>query len=417
MNLPPRQLARLFLPAAAAVMFSLPAVGQEEPNSASDEKKPEPTKVSGVLESTVMHEITPDAEQIDSWTIKRILPHGSEVKKGQNVVWFETEDLEKRLKDAEIALRLAKLDLDDEEFKHKQFLETQKLDRAAAERTITKARKDHDNFVQVDRPRTIRTAEYNLESAIASLENAQEELEQLEQMYKEDDLTEESEEIVLKRAKRAVESAEFRLEGTKVTTDRTLQQGVAEQTASQEDALARAELNYQQSIRNLDSARKKQDIEMDKKRTAYKEQAEKLDELRAERKQSVLTSPIDGILLHGPLIRGRIGDKPSTLEEGSKVTAKQVIATVVDPGKLQVRADLAEKDLAHVQVGESCKVTVAAVPDYEGSGVVKSVGSVPYAAAKYDCVVTLKKSKAGGQLMPTMTCKLEFAPQEGDDEK
>ena len=121
--------------------------------------------------------------------------------------------LDKQIKEAEIELRLAQLKLDDDEYAHEQFLETQKLDRAAAELARKKAQQDYDNFVQVDRERQIKSAAYNLKSSQSTLENAKEELEQLEQMYKEDDLTEESEEIVLKRAKQSVEFAEYRLEG------------------------------------------------------------------------------------------------------------------------------------------------------------------------------------------------------------
>ncbi len=411
MNLRIRSFYPLSLTLAACLLIPASGHAQDEPESASDSKKPEPVKVSGVLEAIVAHQLSPESEQIESWTIKKILPHGAMVKKGQTVVWLDTEQPEKKLRDAEIELQLAKLALEGDEFKHKQFLETQRLDREAAIRSVKKAREDYDHFMQTDRRRLIDTADQNLKSATAALENAQEELEQLEQMYKEDDLTEQSEEIVLKRAKQAVESAEFRLEGVQIQSDLMLNRGVAEQTAQQEDALARAELAYQQTIQDLVSARQQRDIELAKKRTAFQEQQQKLDELRSERKRSVLTSPIDGILLHGELTRGRLSDKPSTLDQDTKVTANQVIVTIVDPNKLQVRVDLAESELASVQPGASCDVTVTAVPSFVGKGSVKSVSSVPYAATKYDCVVTLKKLKASSELLPTMTCSLEFAPQ------
>jgi multidrug efflux pump subunit AcrA (membrane-fusion protein) len=277
---------------------------------------------------------------------------------------------------------------------------------------MKKARQDHDHFVQIDRPRMTRTAKYNIESSIASLENAQEELHQLEQMYKEDDLTEESEEIVLKRAKRAVESAEYRLEGTKIASEQMLKRGIAEQAAQQAESLARAELTHQQTVRDLASARQKREIEMAKARAAFQEQEKKLEELRAERQRAVINSPINGVVLHGKLTRGRISEKASVLGADSKLTAEQVIATIVDTTKLQVRVDLAETNLSRLQVGQNGSVSVAAVPAFAGSGVVKSVSRVPYAGTKYDCVVALKKSKQAGLLMPTMTCTLEFANDE-----
>ena len=142
------------------------------------------------------------------------------------------------------------------------------------------------------------------------------------------------------------------------------------------------------------------------------EQEKKLEELRAERQRAVINSPINGVVLHGKLTRGRISEKASVLGADSKLTAEQVIATIVDTTKLQVRVDLAETNLSRLQVGQNGSVSVAAVPAFAGSGVVKSVSRVPYAGTKYDCVVALKKSKQAGLLMPTMTCTLEFANDE-----
>ncbi len=390
------------------------ARGQEaNPESASD-VKPENIKVNGVVEAIVAVEVSADTEQIESLEIKKIVPHGTKVNKGQNIVWFETEDIDKKVKDAETELRLAQLTLDDDEFNYEQFIEKQKLDRAAAQRARKQAQQSYDNFVQVDRERQGATAEYNLKSSKASLENAMEELEQLEQMYKEDDLTEESEEIVLKRARQSVEFAQYRLEGTEITSARAVKQDIPRAQAQQEDSLARAEMAHQKSIRELNSARQRQDIEMGQKRDKFKEQKEKFAELKEERKRVVLTSPIDGILIHGKLTRGKLSDKPSTLEEGSKVTPSQIVATVVDPGKLQIRVDLEEKNLPVVTRGTKCTIRFNAHTDFETKGTVKSVSDVPYAGTKYDCVVAIGGSKKQPKLMPTMTCELEFEAPKSD---
>jgi len=66
---------------------------------------------------------------------------------------------------------------------------------------------------------------------------------------------------------------------------------------------------------------------MVQKKEKVREEEKKLAELKEERKLAVLTSPINGIALHGPLNRGRLGDKPSTLEPKSKVTSRQVVMT------------------------------------------------------------------------------------------
>ena len=89
--------------------------------------------------------------------------------------------------------------------------------------------------------------------------------------------------------------------------------------------------------------------------------------------------------------------------------ASQVLLTIVDPDKLQIRVDLPEEHLSVVKEGSECAVTFAARPDLRAKGVVKSVSLVPYAGTKYDCVVLLKGAKKAEGLVPTMTCQLEFA--------
>jgi HlyD family secretion protein len=391
-----------------------PASASDQPVESSEppaeEKKPEPTKINGVFEATEAEELSVETEQITALEIKRLVAHGTTVKKGQNVIVFETEDADKQIKDAAVELRLAKLTLTDDEFAYEQFLQTQELDRATAEHHRENAQQTYDNFVQVDRDREVLTAEFRLKSSEAQLENAMEELQQLEQMYKEDDLTEESEEIVLKRAKQAVEFAEFQFGNTKIASERSLSQAIPDSVTQQEDALARAELAYQKTLRDLASARSRQEIEINRKRDKFKDQEQKLAELKQERKQLVINSPIDGIVIHGKLEQGRMGDKASTLKAGSMVAVEQVVATIVNPKNLRIRVDLEEKDLSVVTEGANCTVTCKAFPDFETTATVKSVSLLPYAGNKYDCILTFKSQQDQPDILPTMTCELAFTP-------
>jgi multidrug resistance efflux pump len=174
-------------------------------------------------------------------------------------------------------------------------------------------------------------------------------------------------------------------------------------------------MTYQKAIRDLNSARQKQDIEIARKRDKYQDEEQKLAEMREERKRVVLKSPIDGIFVHGNLTRGKLSDKPSTLKAGAAVTGTQVVGTVVDPGKLQIRLDLQEAQLKTVVPGATCQVTPQAFPDQQLAGVVKSVSMVPYAGSKYDGVVTFRKNKDVA-VLPMMVCDVVFELPDGDDQ-
>src|SRR5206468_2329789 len=84
------------------------------------------------------------------------------------------------------------------------------------------AEEDYDYFQNTGRAQREKSARFNLKSAQQRLDNAKEELSQLEKMYKADDLTEETEEIVLKRQKFAVEAADYSLETSKQMADQSL---------------------------------------------------------------------------------------------------------------------------------------------------------------------------------------------------
>ena len=96
------------------------------------------------------------------------------------------------------------------------------MDLTAAERADKEAKEDFDRYNQIDRPMYVKSAEFMAKYYEFMLDYEKDELEQLVKMYEADDLTEETEEIVLKRQKNSVESAEFSLEGAKLNRDELL---------------------------------------------------------------------------------------------------------------------------------------------------------------------------------------------------
>ena len=381
----------------ATLAFTASARAEGEPDSSSDSDTKTKT-ISGVIEAVVSKEISADTEQIASLTIERLVPHGATIKAGQNVVWFDAEPITEQMKGAEREMRLSTLGMQEEDFNHEQFVEGQKLDRAAAERTWKAAQQAYQNFVKVDRERTIATQENLLKGSLASLENAREELDQLQQMYDADELTEESEEIVLKRAKRSVEAAEFRHQSTEIAAERAITDPPRTlQAGSNTRANIMPRLNA--ICRSQPSAKSK----FEKVTSSTKRSRNTRNE--SERKV-VISSPLAGIAAHGKLSRGTLGDKPALWKKGSSVTGAQVSATVLAPGKLQVRLDVNQEDLPSVQPGTKCTVVVPGVAGFKGKGTVKSVSSIPYAGSRYDCVVSFSAGKE--KLTPTMGCQVIF---------
>ncbi|QEG39760.1 HlyD family secretion protein [Roseimaritima ulvae] len=400
-----------------------PLSAEENADQKDQPAAPATFTVSGVVASVRTAEISSGTEEIASLELKRIVPHGTEVRKGQAIVWFDTEDIDQRIDKEQTELQLAELDMATAEFAHKQFLTQQELDRAAAKRTFKAARQAFDNYNDVDHEQAIAAAEFSLKSAKESLENVQEELDQLQKMYEEDELTEESEEIVLKRAKSAVETATYRLRLAKTRHQRALEQTIPSQQEAARDTFERAELAHAKTLRELQDSRVKKEIELRKQRTELKQQKTKLETLKAERKALTLQAPFAGLVYHGGLTRGKLGDKPSSLKAGSKATPDQVLCTVVSLDRFQLLAEVDEQQLAKLNVGDRGQTVVKILPDQTLQATVKKLETVPFANNKFSCVMSLAVPKAkdakARRIVPGLNATVTFEEptQGGEDEE
>ena len=392
--------------------YSSLVVGEE---TTDESKEKEAVVLDGVFESKDSQAIKAGTKQFKSLVIRDIVPSGTRVKQGDKIVSFESDELDEQLRDAEAALELARVSLDEAEFDFEQFVAAQRLDRQDAERAWQLAKQAFDNYANVDRGRNIKSAEFSLKSSRASYENALEELQQLEKMYKEDELTEESEEIVLKRAKQAVESAQFRLENAEIQNKRTIQQRVPAETAEHEAKLARAEMTYDKAKTTLKFVRQKRELEFKETERKFRKQKEDFEQLREDRRKLVAQASNDGIVYHGKVTRGRLTDKPSSLAPGSKVTSEQVLATLTRPDELQIRVDLDEKILRQIQVGAVGIATPTAFPELKIDTKVKSVSSVPFSKGKFDCVLSADIS-TDSAIVPGMSCTIKFPSVDHVDE-
>ncbi|MCA9214095.1 MAG: HlyD family efflux transporter periplasmic adaptor subunit [Planctomycetales bacterium] len=409
-------MKRVLIFAALAFLIPNPVLGDDAKDDGDKKKETPKVMLPGVFESTRVHEVKFDTKQVASAKIKKLVPHGSTVEKGSLLFSVESKDYNKQLKEVERKLNTSELTLKETHFGHEQFRETQKLDRAAAERTWQAAKESYKGYLEFDKDYAVESAKFGLKQSQQSLEYLEEDLRQLERMYEEDELTEESEELVLTRARRAVESAKFRLRNTEVQVDRTLTQTLPDDEAAKKEAFERAKMAYEKAKLTADIARKKKELELQAANDSFNKEKEAVDELRSDFERLVVNSPANGIVFYGELDRGQIADKPSTLEVGSSIAKDQVVMTVVNPRKLQVRMTVSEKEIGELKAGMSGIAKPTAASDRELPVTVVSVDTVPYAKGKYDCVLSVKGKT--DDLLPTMTCTVTFdLPDTSGDEK
>ncbi len=148
--------------------------------------------------------MTPVALQPEVWSqfeIVEIVKHGTEVHEGEVLVKFDAEKIDREIADLELDLHQSELAIRKAEQELPRAEKSLAMAETDAAQNDKNARDDYDRYFKTDRPMILKSIEYSLKGAQFQLDYEQDELDQLEKMYKADDLTEETEEIVLKRSR------------------------------------------------------------------------------------------------------------------------------------------------------------------------------------------------------------------------
>jgi multidrug efflux pump subunit AcrA (membrane-fusion protein) len=375
------------------------------------------TQLDAVLESEEMKPIKIEPKTWSDLTVKEALPHGARVKKGDTLVTLETEkikdqieDLEQERPGAKIALELGLVELDNLNESTPQKLES-------AKRSQRVANEEFAYFEGTNRVQREKSARFNLKGAEQRLENALEELKQLEKMYKADDLTEETEEIILKRQKYAVEMAEFFLQGAQLNADRDLTtlipreyETLKSQKRDQDVALALAEESLP---RNL--AKKRLDVE--KMKRDQKKAEKKLTDLKNDLEMLTVRAPMDGMVYYGACENGKWTSGASVAKKlipTGKLSANEVFMTIVNPEKLSLKAIVPENELSHYKTGLKGKASPVSAPEKKLPVKLEEIGYVPLPSGGFEATLSVQLDK-DLRLMPGMTCKVSFAEAEKSD--
>jgi len=284
-----------------------------------------------------------------SWSafeITRLADHGAQVKKGDILVAFDAEgittaidDLEKAVERREHEIAAARLELTN-------LSETAEERLAASRRAAEEAAESYQYYIETRHAVDVETARQTVQRAEQRLRNANEELVQLKRMYDADDLIEETEEIILSRAKESVDYAEFALSVERLDQARRVEitipreiEGMLETKKETARKLAtdEKEIPLTLTLKEADLARLE---------TLQKRDQENLAKLESDRGFLEITAPADGMFFHGVIENGEWetpADLMRTLLVSGNPPLKRPIATFI-PGDagLELHAMLPE---------------------------------------------------------------------------
>ena len=375
-------------------------------------------QVDAVVEPRQMEAVKLTPKSWSDFTVQQVVAHGARVKKGDVLIQFETEKLKEQLEDLEAdrpASRIA-FELATAELENLEQSTPAKLD--AAKRAFRNADEDYTYYESIGRAQREKSAKFSLKGAENRLENANEELKQLMKMYEADDVTEETEEIILKRQKFAVEAAQFSLQSIKLSTTRDLDifiprehENLKNTRRDQELALALAEHNLP---RNLN----KKKLDYDKLKRDQKKAEKKLADLKSDMDLLTIESPMEGLVFYGANENGKWttgGTVSKKLIPGGKLSANEIIMTIVNPEELILKATIAEADLGNFEEGMKGTASPISASKKKIPVELKELGELPSPGGGFEAQISFKKDKSV-RLIPGMTCKVSFTEGNGGEQ-
>jgi HlyD family secretion protein len=370
-------------------------------------------QLEAVLESGRMAPLRLDPKAWTELTVLEAIPHGTRVRMGDLLVRLDTTRLQEQIDEleadrpaAEVAIELATAELENLRQTTPSKLETARRSRRVAD-------EDAAYFVATGRERREKSARFNLKNAEWRLANAREELQQLQKMYDADDLTEETEEIILKRQKFEVEGAELALESTRLATERELGTMIPRELENLQAAKRDQELALALAEETTPDLLARKTAEVEKLRRERRKADRRLADLRQDLQSSVIRAPFDGFAYHGACENGRwttgagVGKR---LVPGGKLQPNEILLTVVAETPLHLRAVVPETDLSRLPAGTAGQVSPTADPRRKLPVHLRELGTVPLPAGGFDARVAFDDptAPATARLTPGMTGKLTF---------
>jgi len=362
-----------------------------------------------VFEGTKLTPVSVDPKAWSDLTVLSAVEHGSRVKKGTRLVQLDLKALEDQVETLQAADKTARLTLQTAIDGLANLEKTTPLELEATRRAKRQSDQDLERWLKVGRTREEETYKRNTESSARQLEYAQEELNQLQKMYDEDDLTEETEEIILKRAKTSVENAKYYLKLSTDSRDYALETSIPRKHQSAVDQNRRATLAYELASKTIPRSLALKRLEIEKAKTDAAKASKKLGELK--RDLAVLkdiSSPVDGVVYYGQSKNGNwtSAEAAKKLVVGGKLSAKLPFMTIVADGDLRAQTTVPEDKLAIIKQGARGYLTPVSDPLLR---IPARLGKINYASSPVGFTTSASiEVPEGAKLMPGMKGKLTF---------
>jgi hypothetical protein len=316
------------------------------------------------------------AYQGDFVIVKAAEP-GSRVAKGDVLLELDPQKIDEQIAAAgnEVTAAQANLAKADSDVKLGDASDALAMNSAKDE--LGFAQTDLKRWDATDGPADVLAGGIYVKQVDAQLDDAVDELNELKKMYKSEDLTNQTADIVMKRATRGVELDRISAEIAKATSNKATtytpvvtRQHLVDAVDERTQAIAQLEAGQAQEkvLRGTALVSMKQVAD---------DAARKLADLKQDRANFSIASPIDGVICAGGFTHNawqEVAHDRFALD--SKVLPDQVLMTVWTPGKLGISMDWPESQVTLLTPSVQAQVTPVAMPGLSYAGTVVAGGLI-----------------------------------------
>ncbi len=338
-----------------------------------------------------------DPKQWSKFVITDLVKHGASVSEGDALLTFEREDFDKHLaesiesaKSRKIALTNAESELANLKITTPQTLEGLKLAHDRAKEALA-------HFTDTGRALMEEDAKEGLDRATRSVSYVEEELKQLLKMYEEDGITEETEEIILKRQRSSLKSAKFSLKKAVQSSAWTLEKTIPRQAVDLERTFDSARLAHESGTLTLPRALEEKALAVAKAKRDDAEADRKLAELEADGKFLTITAPADGVVYYGEIdeTSWSVGNTAKFLFKSGSATADTPLMTLIPNGSaLVLHALVSQSDRLQITTETKATAEVAGIENSAYPASVTNLDSAPNAGDQYHVGLSVELPEA-----------------------
>lgn len=314
--------------------------------------------------------------------VESVIQHGAAVKKGEVLIQADTQKVDEYIAAQEVEAKIDKVKLEKLELELKALEVDTARKLQDAETAWNRELEDFSYYKKTALPLSLEQAEMRANRAEWYLDYTKEELNQLLKMYEADGLTEETEEIIVQRARNAVKAEELDNKETKISVKREVETTIVRAEKDRDRLHEKKKTDWKFAQKSIPAELEIKRLELEKFQLEIAKKAENLSKVKADRKAMSVTAPIDGIVYYGEFDSAQwkrdLANK--SLLRGAKLPAKRTLLTVVpkpQTHRLVIAADAYAQ--ARLKQNANGNAKPQSQPWHGVEGVIENISTVPNA--------------------------------------